>query len=404
MQKDEILEKYFGFSSLKKEQNEIIDSVLDGNDTIGLLPTGFGKTICFIIPALIFDGITIVISPLISLMVDQVTNLKKNGIKAEYINSNLEPEEKKLIYEKIIKGKIKIIYIAAERLANHDFLNIIKKVDVSLIVADEAHTLLWSEDFRKGMKEITSFIDSFKIRPKIMALTATSTISTTKKIEEILDLKNPNVISFICDRENIFYNVVKAKNKDDYLLKFVRYKKEKILIYCLTIKMCVHVYNLLKDKYKVGIYHGKLERKDKDKCYKLYKENKINIVIATNAFGMGIDIPDIRYVIEYEMPSSIEDFSQQAGRASRDNKFAEAIILFNLGDIKKVEYFIDNIEDDDYKKLRKIKNERRNKLDSIVEFCLSKRCLHKHILNYFGFDGKNCMNMCINCSNKQEYK
>lgn len=398
--KEEILKYYYGYDYLKKEQSQIIDSVLAGFDTIGILPTGFGKTICFVIPALILDGITIVVCPLISLMVDQVKNLKEKGISAEFLNSNLDDYQKEKVLYKIKKGDVKIIYVAAERLLNKAFLASIDKLKIDLIVVDEAHTLLWSEDFRFGMIQIKDFILRQKIRPKMLALTATSTSSTTEKITDILCLKNPKVIRFECDRKNIFYRIIKTKNKDLDLINYLKNKEGKIIIYALTIKNVIHIKNIL-DKYnfKYGIYHSKLDRCEKVQAYLDFNNEKFQIMVATNAFGMGIDIPDIRYVIEYDLHLSIEDFSQQTGRASRDGAYAEGVLLFNLNDIKTIDYFISNIDNKnvDYKELRRIKKERYHKMDKMISLALSKRCIHKSIVNYFGFNYEGKCNMCSNC-------
>ena len=399
MNKNEILKYYYGYDNLKPEQERVIDSILDGLDTIAILPTGFGKTITFIIPALMLEGITLVISPLISLMLDQVKNLKAHYIKAEFINSLVEYKD--IIYDKLLKNKIKILYLSAERLADPKLLSILNKIKISMIVCDEAHTLLWSEDFRKGMLEIKNFINNLKDRPKLAAFTATSTANTTKKITDILSLNNPNIIKYECDRKNIFYKIIKARNKDKMLLKLISGKKEKIIIYTLTVNRCIYLNKMLAiNNIDSLIYHGKLDNDLKKESYQKFKDNEVNIIIATNAFGMGIDIPDIRMVIIYGMPSSLEDFSQQVGRASRDNKYATGIILYNYDDIKTIEYFIENIYDDDLKKLKKIKNERYEKLDKVVDFCLTKKCLHKGILEYFDFEGKECKIMCSNCLKK----
>lgn len=402
MNKKELLNFYYGYDSLKPEQDKIIDSILNKEDTIGILPTGFGKTITFSIPALMLEGLTLVICPLISLMIDQVNNLKEKGIKAEYLNSLQEDYEKEIIYERIKREKTKILYLAAERLASFKLNDILKNIKISLIVCDEAHTLIWSEDFRKGILNIKTFLDELNYKPTILALTATATSLTQEKIKDILNLKNPKIISLECDRKNIFYRVINSKNKDKELLKIIKDKNEKIIIYTLTINECIHVYNMLKEmNFLVDFFHGKMDKNLKEKALQNFKNGVNNIIVSTNAFGMGIDIPDIRIIIEYSLPSSLEDFSQQIGRASRDGKYAEGIILFNKNDIKMNEYFIENIDINDSKEYRKIKRERYYKLDKMIEFCLTKKCLHKGILNYFGFESSNCNNMCSNCINKK---
>ena len=392
-----ILKKYFGYEKLKFEQKMVVDSVLSGKDTIGLLPTGYGKSITFQLPALLFDGITIVISPLIALMQDQVINLKKKGISAEYINSLQTYDEQRIIYNKLKKGLVKILYVSAERLQTIKFQEGIKKVHIDLFVCDEAHTLLWSDDFREALGEIDLFINKLSYRPRMLALTATATNKTTDRICEILKLNNPNIITINCDRNNIFYRIIKTHNKDRDLYFFIRNKKNiHIVIYCLTIRNVDHVYKLLKDRgMNVERYYGTLDSEMKKIILERYKNNEIDIIVCTNAFGMGVDIPDIRYVLEYDLPSSIEDFLQQTGRASRDNKYGEGILFFNENDIKTIDYFIENIENK--KDIKEIKKDRYRKLDSIVKFALSSKCLHQEILEYFGIKSKGKCKMCSNC-------
>ena len=407
MKKEELLQFYFGFDKLKDYQEEIIDNLMNGKDVIGLLPTGYGKSITFQLPALMLDGLTIVVSPLIALMQDQVMHLKENGISAEYINSLQSIDEQELIYDKLKLNKIKILYVSAERLQNHKFINNIINLDIDLFVCDEAHTLLWSEDFRYALGEIPLFLEKLKKRPKMLALTATSTDNTSNKITNLLKLSNPIIVRGNPDRPNIFYKIIKTKDKDRDLYFYIKDKiKEHILIYCLTIKKVTHVANYLKEKgIDVLIYHGALESDEKKKALISYKNRKTNIIVCTNAFGMGIDIPDIRYVIEYDLPQSIEDFSQQTGRVSRDGKNGEAILLFNINDIKTIEYFIDNIEDESKssKELKRIKDDRKEKLDKVINLAISNKCIHKTLSEYFGFKYDNKCNMCSNCV-KNKYR
>ena len=402
MELNELLKKYFGYDKLKYEQEKIVKSVISGKDTIGLLPTGFGKSITFQLPALIFEGITIVVSPLIALMEDQVINLRKKNIESDYINSLQTFEEQNKVYERIRLKKTKILYVSAERLLTNRFKEKMKNIKIDLFVCDEAHTLLWSEDFREALGEIDKFVSELKIRPRMLALTATATESTVEKIIDILKLKNPNIITINCDRPNIFYKVINTHNKDRDLYFFLRNKLNKhIVIYCLTIRNVNHVYDYLKEKgFNVDKYYGSLDGIYKSRVLNDFKNNLIDIIVCTNAFGMGVDVPDIRYVIEYDLPSSIEDFLQQTGRASRDGKYGEGILFFNKNDIKTIEYFIENI--DNKKDLKQIKNDRYKKLDSIVKFALCGKCLHNEILAYFGIKGNKKCNMCSNCVN--DYK
>ena len=398
--KNEILKSYFGFDNLKPEQALIIDSILEGHDTIGLLPTGYGKSICFSIPSLILDGLTIVITPLISLMADQVNNLKKRFIKAEYINSLQTEIEKNIIYERIKRGKVKILFVAGERLLVNKFIEAIKDLEISLIVFDEAHTLLWSEDFRLSLAKVPLFINKLKKRPPILALTATATNITLAKINQLLNLNNPNLIIGNPDRLNIFYRIIKTSNKETKLLSYLSCHKEKGLIYTLTIKTCEYLYYELKELgYNVGLYHGALEPEEKKIVQEKYTKGEINLMVATNAFGMGIDIPDIRFVVEYDLPQSIEDFVQQIGRGSRDGLMAEGILLFDIRDISTNEYFIDHIKNDNItsKELAKIKLDRYKKLDKMIELALSNKCIHQMISIYFNHPHNGKCMMCSNC-------
>ncbi len=401
--KNDILKSYFGFDSLKPEQAEIIDSVLSNKDTIGLLPTGFGKSICFSIPSLLMDGITIVITPLIALMADQVNNLKSKFIKAEYINSLQTEVEKEIIYNRIRNNKVKILFVAGERLLTKKFLEAIKDIEISMIVFDEAHTLLWSEDFRQALRRVPEFINSLKKRPVILALTATATSITVNKIKNLLNLSNPNLIIGDPDRKNIYYRVIKTTNKERELLSYLSRHKDKGLIYTVTIKTAEYLYyQLLELGYKVGLYHGALEPEEKKRIQEAYTRGSINLMIATNAFGMGIDIPDIRFVIEYDLPSSIEDFVQQTGRGSRDGKYAEGILLFDIRDIGTNEYFIEHITNDNIsnKELNQIKLDRYQKLDKMIELALSSKCIHQLTSLYFGHNHNGKCMMCSNCKKK----
>ncbi len=402
MDKIEVLKSYFGFDKLKPEQEEIVDSILAGNDTIGLLPTGFGKSITFQLPSLILDGLTIVISPLVALMADQVNSLKKKGIRAEFINSLLDSSLKQRIYRKLRLGQIDILYVSAERLENDYFLSIILKLNISLIVCDEAHTVLWSDDFRISIGKINEFVKKLDKRPVLLALTATATNATVNKIIECIGLNNPKIVSALFDRKNIYYDVKRSDKKLNELIAYVsKHKDELGIIYCLTIRNCKYVYDYLtKMGFKAGYYYGTLEANEKDYMQNMFTNHEIKIMICTNAFGMGIDIPDIRYVIEFDLPSSIEDFLQQTGRGSRDGKYREAVLLFSVNDIKTSNYFIENIEINDRsaKEIELIKKSKYKKLEKMIEFATTRKCLHKYVVEYFGqkYDEKRC-NMCINC-------
>lgn len=402
-----IVKKYFKFNELKKEQKEVIENVLNKKDTIALLPTGFGKSVCFQIPALFFEGLTIVISPLIALMKDQVEGLKSKEIEAEYINSTLTKLEIDNIYKRILNKEIKILYVSGERLESLSFLDNVLKIKVSLIVFDEVHTLLWSEGFRLALGRVYNFISLLDYRPPILALTATATNQTLSKIMKIIKLDNPKIVVANCDRKNIFYKIERNVNKIEYIINYVKNNNDIGIIYCLTIKDCNFVYTKLKEANIDSIvYYGTLDSNTKANNQELFTSGKVKLIICTNSFGMGIDMPNIRFVINYSIPQSLEDFSQQSGRASRDGNYAESIILFSFEDIDTINYFIENIDDSNmtFKEKVLVKLDNHKKLDKMIEFCTTRKCLHKYLVNYFNQEHSgNCM-MCTNCRKKRIIK
>lgn len=402
MEIKELLKRRFGYTALKPKQEEIIRYVLKKRDCIGILPTGYGKSITFQLPALMTDGITLVITPLIALMEDQVQNLQNKGIPAEYISSLQSGKEQTEVYLRL--GKTNIVYVSAERLQNLRFLREIQNHRVALLVCDEAHTVLWSEDFRAALGKIPKFVAALGYRPPILALTATATPVTLEKISRYIGLQNPALVVAGTDKENLFYNVKYSRNKKKDLLAYVnQYGTSKGLIYCLTVKNCEDVYAYLCSfGIRTGIYHGRLPVEVKREMQEKYKNHEINLMVCTNAFGMGIDISDIRYVVDYDMPLCLEDFIQQSGRASRDGKFAEAVILFQPEDIKTAEYFIRNTSNPEKGtgEIRDVKREKYRKLDSMIEFCLTGRCLHQYISRYFNETHTGNCGMCCNCKRK----
>ena len=398
---NKLLKEYWGYDSLKPKQKEIIYSVINNEDTIALLPTGFGKSLCFQLPAIYFQELTIVVSPLIALMHDQVASLIKRNIPAVYIDSTLDYNDRLSLYDKIKNMKYKIIYVSPERLETNEFLDIITSVKIDLFVVDEAHTICWADGFREAYGRLYGFISKLNKRPVILALTATATLLTLTKITTVLHLEKYKLVSMSFDRKNIFYKVVHTKNKIDFLLKYINDNSNSLgIIYCLTIRECKEIYKLLLDLgYSVGVYYGSMDKDEKQDNQNKFIKHKIKIMICTNAFGMGIDIPDIRYVINYSIPSSIEDFAQQSGRCSRDGKYAEAIVLFDYKDVNTALYLIDSLNSStlSQRDIKNIKKENKKKLDAVIAFSYSRGCLHKFVVNYFmeTHNGK-CM-MCSNC-------
>lgn len=396
MNKMDVLKKYYGYDDFKYPQDEIIDSVLKRKDTIALLPTGFGKSVTFQIPALLLEGLTIVISPLIALMEDQVKHLKEKDIKAEYLNSLLSVAKQKEIYNKM--KDLKLLYVSPERLLNHFFINQIKKVNVSLIAVDEAHTILWAEGFREAFGHICDFINLFPKRPVLLALTATATNQTVEKIKYYLHLKDVFLISYGMDRPNIYYQVLNVKDKIKFITDYIHKKAfQRGVIYCLTR---AKVEQLSKKLLKLGIkntyYHGGLDTDLKILNSELFSMGAIPLMICTNAYGMGIDIPDIRFVINYQLPNSVEDLAQQMGRAARDGRNAEGIVLFSFDDLKINRYLLKNANVS-----KKIQKEQYQKLNWVVDYCLTKKCRHQFLANYFNQHIDICKKNCDNCIKKE---
>jgi len=400
LDKLQALKYYFGYETFRNNQEEIIDSLLEKKDTIAILNTGGGKSICFQIPALISSGITIVITPLISLMHNQVGELKKNKIKAEYITSEMGFLEINSIIKRIKKRGISLLYISPERMENSQFCAIFKNVEVSYLIVDEAHCIsVWGNDFRPSYKAIKLFINSLDKRPTIGAFTATANKRVVDDIAFFLDMNYPDVYKSSFDRKNLYYFVVKTKRKFDYLIKYLLKSNGIGIIYTVTRKEANYLYEkLIEFGFNVGIYHGGLDASLKDKNLKLFMEEKIKIMVATNAFGMGINKPNIRYVINYSIPLSIEDLSQQSGRCSRDNEYGECILLFDPLDIKTCEYFIKKTKCETKELEQEIKKVKYSQLRSVIDYATNNKCLHYNLVSYFGEMIKKKCFMCSNCA------
>ncbi len=396
----DILHKYYGYTSFRKGQENIITSIINKEDVLAIMPTGGGKSICYQVPALCLDGITIVISPLISLMKDQVDALKTMGVKARLINSSLSNSEYSGVLEEIENDECKIIYIAPERLDSMDFVNIIRGKNISQVAIDEAHCVSqWGHDFRVSYKKIPYFINRLDKRPIVTAFTATASNEVREDIINILNLHNPAVYITGFDRENLSINIVKSSSKNKYTLDYVEnHKNESGIIYASTRKEVETIYEgLLKRNYSVAKYHAGLS----NEARKEYQENFINddikIMVATNAFGMGIDKPNIRWVLHYNMPQSIENYYQEIGRAGRDGEDSECVLLFSPGDVHTQKYLVEvGIENSERKRVQ------YKKLQQMVDLVYSNTCYRKNILNYFGEIFLDDCNNCSNCLNEGE--
>ena len=396
----EILEKYYGYKSFRKGQDEIIENILKGKDVLAIMPTGGGKSVCYQVPAMILEGVTLVISPLISLMKDQVDAIRGMGINGTYINSSLSTVEFNSILDGVKQNKYKIIYIAPERLDSNEFINAVTQGNISQIAIDEAHCVSqWGHDFRSSYRRIATFINKLPIRPIVTAFTATATEEVKSDIVKQLALKDPEVFLTGFDRENLSININKTGSKRNYLVKYVEDNKDQSgIIYASTRKEVDNVYEILKDRgYSVGKYHAGLSDEVRKTNQEDFIHDRLSIMVATNAFGMGIDKSNIRYVIHYNMPQNIEGYYQEIGRAGRDGEKSECILLFAPGDIHTHKYLIEiGTESEDRK------NNQYRKLQQMVDLVYSNGCYRNYILSYFGDEREEPCKNCSNCLNEGE--
>ena len=389
-----MLETYFGYTSFRPAQEAPIASLLRNEDVIGIMPTGAGKSICFQIPALCKAGLTIVFSPLISLMKDQVDGLLVQNIPAALINSTLTQSEfNKTMYE-VRSGKIKLLYIAPERLSSNFFCNVLRALPIAQVIVDEAHCISeWGHDFRPSYRLIGEWLDSLPKRPIVGAFTATATKYVENDIKKLLGLDKANVYVTGFDRPNLSFSVIRTPKRMDYVVHYVRqHVNENGIIYCATRKDVDRVYeNLTRAGIKAGHYHGGLNDEVRREMQNAYADDTLQVMVATNAFGMGIDKSNVRYVLHYQMPRNMESYYQEAGRAGRDGAPAECILLYSGQDVQVHKYLIEqSIETPERQ------NVELRKLQSMIDYCFCSNCLRKYMLNYFG--ESTVWTTCDNCS------
>lgn len=403
-----VLKEYFGHDSFREGQDRITDSLLGGRDVLGIMPTGAGKSICYQVPALMFDGITIVVSPLISLMKDQVSALVQSGVATAYINSSLTHAQYLKVLQNTKSGKYKIIYVAPERLCAPAFLGICRNLNISMVAVDEAHCVSqWGQDFRPSYLKIPDFIDALNSRPVVGAFTATATGAVRDDIKTLLRLVSPLVVTMGFDRPNLFFSVMQPKNKSIELMKLIKERKnESGIVYCSTRKAVEEVCELLqKNGFAATRYHAGLDENERRRNQDDFVYDRTAIMVATNAFGMGIDKSNVSFVIHYNMPKNMESYYQEAGRAGRDGRSADCILLYSAKDVRTNQFLINNSEpnpdltEDEQEEVRRRDRER---LKQMTFYCTTHKCLRKFILEYFGDKGPERCEKCSNCLSNHE--
>ena len=399
---EQALKILFGYDSFRAGQKSVIDSILAGRDAFAVMPTGAGKSVCYQIPAVLLPGITLVVSPLISLMQDQVKALNEAGVPAAFINSSLSEKDYNETIRRARQGVYKIIYIAPERLVTEGFLALAKSVPVSMVTVDEAHCISqWGQDFRPSYMKIVEFVKTLEKRPIISAFTATATETVREDIICTLGLQNPFTLVNGFDRENLFFQVDKPKNKEQYILKYIsEHNGDSGIIYCATRKNVDNIYELLKGKgVSVGKYHAGMSAGERKKMQDDFVFDYTSIVVATNAFGMGIDKSNVRFVIHYNMPQSMENYYQEAGRAGRDGLDAKCILLFSPQDIVINRFLLDHkeMQDLDPADRETVRERDVRRLQVMERYCYTTECLRNYILKYFGENPEKPCQDCGNC-------
>ena len=395
----ELLASYFGYSSFRRGQDETIKNVLDGKDTVCIMPTGGGKSICYQIPALVFEGTTLVISPLISLMKDQVDTLVQNGISATYINSSISIAEANQRIQLAKQGHYKLLYVAPERLDSMEFVDQLIDMKIPMIAIDEAHCISqWGHDFRPSYLHIHRILDYLPEKPLVLALTATATPQVRDDICNTLEINQENTIMTTFERENLSFSVIKGQDRNAYLADYIRQnQKESGIIYAATRKVVDQLYeDLMKAGVSVSKYHAGMSDSDRNEQQELFLRDEVSVMVATSAFGMGIDKSNIRYVVHYQLPKNMESYYQEAGRAGRDGLDSTCILLYSSQDVQVQRFLIDQSTGES-----RFSNE-LEKLQNMTDYCHTEQCLQSFILQYFGEEPKEDCGRCGNCTDNRE--
>ena len=410
MDKSALLQHYFGYPEFRPGQEELVDGILAGRDVFGIMPTGGGKSICYQLPGLMMSGVTLVVSPLISLMHDQVMALKAAGIPGAYVNSSLTFPQLRAVYRNMLLGKYKIIYVAPERLESEGFLDAVMQMEISMVAVDEAHCISqWGQDFRPSYLRIVEFIKLLPRRPVIAAFTATATERVREDVKRILGLRNPVEVVTGFDRPNLYFEVLHPEGKEAELLKLLEKRKRKSgIVYCATRKSVEHICDYLTDRgYAATRYHAGLEEAERMANQDAFLYDEKTVMVATNAFGMGIDKSNVNFVIHYNMPKSLEAYYQEAGRAGRDGSNADCILLYGSRDVQTARFFIENGSDNEdltEEQREQIKKQDYERLEAMVTYCKTRTCLRGWILEYFGQKHPENCGACGSCAREYEKK
>lgn len=403
MTKEEILRQLYGYDSFRPGQEELIDATLHGRDVFGTMPTGAGKSVCYQVPALMLPGITLVVSPLISLMKDQVTALNQMGVHAAYLNSSLTLNQYVKALQLAKRGQYKLIYVAPERLLTDSFLDFARQADISLLAVDEAHCVSqWGQDFRPSYLRIRDFVQQLSRRPVMAAYTATATRMVRDDCIGMLGLQDPFIKTTGFDRENLYFEVRQPADKDRELLEILRkHREESGIIYCATRKNVEEICDrLIRAGYRATRYHAGLSDEERTRNQEEFLYDVSPVMVATNAFGMGIDKSNVRYVVHYNMPKNMESYYQEAGRAGRDGEAAVCILLYSGQDVVTNQYFIEHARENDEldeRELEIVKAQDQKRLRQMTAYCFTEDCLRGYMLGYFGEEAADSCGNCGNC-------